>query len=537
MVGRILKIGIWTLTLGMLFFGSATATELKIGLASEPTSIDPNYHNLGPNSAMAYHVFDRLVHQDRTQRLVPGLAESWRALDDVTWEFKLRNNVRFHDGTPFTAEDVKYTIERIPKIPNSPSSYASFVKPIMVVEIIDPHTIHLKTAEAFPLLDTFLSTFSIVCKKTAERFLAKNPGISEDIHSIKSSYYNSGELANGTGPYRFVEWVHGDRIVLAANPSYWGGKARWDHVTMKPIANGSSRVAALLAGDVDMIEKVPPTDVEKLKDEPTLALSTGTSNRVIYIHLDSDRDQSPFITDSDGKPMATNPLKDVRVRKAISMAINREAIVDRLMAGLGTPAGQFLPAGFYGVSPNMPAIKYDPDGARKLLAEAGWEKGFGMTIHATNDRDPNDARNAQAVGQFLAQIGIRTKVETLTKSIFFPSASKLTYSFMMMGWGSSTGEPGSSLGKLLHTYDKPRSWGTANRGRFSDPKFDEMIETAMATVDSKQREKLLQQATEYVIGERVGLIPVFYLVNTWATRSELAYDVRTDGYTLAIGVR
>ena len=537
MVNRILSFGVCALLFGVLSFGSAAATELKIGLSSEPTSIDPNFHNIGTNNALAYHFFDRLVLQDNKQRLIPGLAVSWKALDDVTWEFKLREGVSFHDGTPFTAEDVKYSIERIPKIPNSPSSYAGFIKQIVSLKIVDSHTIQMKTAKAFPLMGTFMSTFSIVCKKTAETFLAANPGVSEDIFSIKSSYYNSGELANGTGPFKFVEWAHGDRIVMDANGSYWGGKPKWDKVILKPIANGSSRVAALLAGDVGMIERVPPTDIKKLKSDSKLALSIGTSNRVIYIHMDSDRDQSPFVTDLDGNAISKNPLKDVRVRKAISMAINRPAIIDRLMAGLGTEASQILPDGFYGVSPNMPLIKYDPEGAKKLLAEAGWGKGFGLTVHSTNDRDPNDSRNAQAVGQFLSKIGIKTKVETLTKSIYFPSASKLTYSFMMMGWGSSTGEPGSTLGKLLHTHDKERGWGASNRGRFSDPKFDEMLETAMGTVDSKKRDVLLQKATEYVIGEKVGIIPVFYLTNSWATRSGLVYDVRTDGYTLASGVK
>ena len=418
MIGNLFKLGVVAIVACLFFTTSALSAELKIGLASEPTSIDPNYHNLGPNSAIAYHFFDRLVHQDNKQRLVPGLATSWKALDDLTWEFKLRKGVKFHDGTPFTAADVKYTIERVPKVPNSPSSYAGFVKEITSIEIKDAHTILLKTTKPVPLMDTFMSTFSIVCKKSAEKLLEDNPGIAEDILSIKSSYYNSGELANGTGPFKFVEWIHADRIVMAANAAYWGGKPQWDKVIMKPISNGSSRVAALLAGYVDMIDKVPPADVKKLESEPTVALSTGTSNRVIYIHIDSDRDQSPFVTDLNGKPMAKNPLKDVRVRKAISMGINRQAIVDRLMAGLGTPAGQFLPDGFYGVSPNMPAIKYDPAGAKKLLAEAGWGEDFGLTIHSTNDRDPNDARNAQAVGQFLSQIGIKMKVEPLTKSIF-----------------------------------------------------------------------------------------------------------------------
>src|SRR3546814_826901 len=236
----------------------------------------------------------------------------------------------------------------------------------------------------------------------------------------------------GTGPYKFVEWVKGDRIVLEANPDYWGGKPQWDRVEFKPISSGPARVAALLAGDVDVIDVVPTVDIRKLKKNKDVVLSSGVSNRIIYLHMDQQRDKTPFVTTKDGAPLDKNPLKDIRVRRAISKAINREAIVDRVMEGAAIPAGQLLPEGFFGVHPNLPPEKYDPDGAKKLLKQAGYPDGFGLTIHGPNDRYINDAKIAEAVAQMLTRIGIPTTVDTMPKSVYFTPAPALELRFILV---------------------------------------------------------------------------------------------------------
>ena len=498
------------------------ADEIKIGRKAEPSSMDPHYHNLGPNNAVARFTFDQLILQDHKQNLQPGLAVSWKPIDDVTWEIKLRQGVKFHDGSPFTAEDVAFTLKRAPEVPNSPSSFARYIKFVKEVKIVDAHTIHIVTHEAFPLTPTYLSTFVIVSKKYGEGAETKD--------------YNSGKAMIGTGPYKFVEWVPGDRLVFESNPDYWGEKEPWDKVIIKPISNASARVAALLAGDVDLIDFVPTADIEKLKQDPKINMAKSVSNRVIYLHIDSDRDESPFVTDKDGKPMTKNPLKDVRVRQAISKAINRDAIVAKVMEGNAIAAGQVLPEGFFAISPNLKPEEYDPEGAKKLLAEAGWGDGFGLTIHGPNNRYVNDAKICQAVAQMLTRVGIKTKVDTMPKNVFFPRGTKLEFSFMLVGWGSGTGEPSSPLGALLHTYDKEAGYGGTNRGRYSNKEFDAVLEEALRTVDRKKHEQLLIKATEIAIGD-LGIIPLHFQVAIWAMRDGLTYTARTDEYTLATAIR
>ncbi len=505
-----------------LLVGSASAAELRVGLKLEPSSIDPHYHNLSPNNAIARHIFDRLVQTDEKQRLGPGLAVSWKPITDTTWEFKLRRGVKWHDGSPFTADDVLFTFERAPAVEASPSSFALYTKGKKLTKV-DDHTVHITTERPYPLMPNDVSTINIISKKHGE--------------GAKTGDYNSGKAAIGTGPYKFVEWAPGDRLVLEKNPDYWGEKAKFDKVVIKPIKSPPARVAALLAGDVDMIDAVPTADIARLKKEPNVVLSQGVSNRVIYLHMDHDRDNSPFLTGTGGK----NPLKDLRVRKAISKAINRPAIVAQVMEGIALPAGQLLPEGFFGVSPKLKPEPFDPAGAKKLLAEAGWGGGFGLTIHGPNDRYINDAKIAQAIGQMLTRVGIKTKVETMPKSVYFRRASRggpgktPEFSFILVGWGAGTGEASSPLKSLLTTYDKSKGHGASNRGRYSNPKVDKLVVEALATVDDAKREKLLQKATETAIGD-LGIIPLHYQVNTWATRKGLAYTPRTDEYTVIMGV-
>jgi len=503
----------------------ALAKDLTIALASEPTSIDPHFHNLGPNNAFATHIFDRLVKTDEKQSLIPGLAVSWKPLDDATWEFKLRKDVKFHDGSPFTADDVIFTFERAPNVPNSPSSYATYIKG-KTVEKIDDHTVHIKTKRPYPLMPNDMSTFPIVSKKSGA--------------GAKTEDFNSGKAAIGTGPYKFVEYVPGDRIVITRNDDYWGDKAKWDKVTFKPIKSGPSRVAALLAGDVDVIESVPTTDIERLKNEPKVQLSQGISNRVIYLHLDHDRDASPFVKAKDGSNIK-NPLKDPRVRLAISKAINRDAIVERVMEDVAIKAGQLLPEGFFGVSPKLAPLEHDPNAAKKLLTDAGLANGFSITIHGPNDRYINDAKIAEAVAQMLTRIGIKTAVETMPRSVYFKRASRggpdktPEFSFILVGWGAGSGEASSPLKSLIHTYDKSRGFGASNRGRYSNAEIDKLIEDALATVDDAKRQKLLAKATEMAIAD-VAIIPLHYQVNTWAAKKGLKYKARTDERTVAMGV-
>ncbi|MFT5445347.1 MAG: peptide/nickel transport system substrate-binding protein [Gammaproteobacteria bacterium] len=507
------------------FVGNANAKDLTIALASEPTSIDPHFHNLGPNNALAAHIFDALIYSDEKQNLTPGLATSWKPINDTTWEFKLRKGVKFHDGSPFTADDVLFTYKRAPDVEGSPGSFGTYTKGKMLKKI-DDHTVHFITERPYPLMPNDVSTIPIISMKNGK--------------DAKTADYNSGKAAIGTGPFKFKEYVPGDRIVFVANPAYWGVKFPWTTVTMKPIKSGPSRVAALLAGDVDLIEGVPTVDIERLKKDSKLALSQGVSNRVIYLHIDRWREDSPFVKAKDGGKIK-NPLMDLRVRQALSKAIGRELIVSRVMEGVAIPAGQLLPEGFFGVSENLKPVEYDAEGAKKLLAAAGVGDGFKLTIHGPNDRYINDAKIAEAIGQMFTRIGVETEVVTMPRSVYFKRASRggkdgtPEFSLMLVGWGSGTGEASSPLKSLLHTYDKSKGFGAANRGRYSNPELDTLIEDALATVDDEKRQALLAKATEVAIND-VGIIPLHYQVNTWGARKGLKYRARTDERTRAMEV-
>jgi len=497
---------------------AAQPDELVIALAAPISALDPHFHNLTPNNSITKHVFENLVATDEVQNPKPGLAESWRALDDRTWEIKLRRGVKFHDGSPFTAEDVIATFKRVPNVPNSPAAFTLFVKPVISITAPDPHTLIMKTAAPHPLLPRDLSSVQIIPKSLVD---------------AKTEDFNSGRAMIGTGPYRFVEYKPGDRVVFARNDAWWGGRTAWPRVQFRMISNNAARVAALLSDDVQVIENVPTADMERIKGDARLAVRGAVSNRLIYLHMDTGREKgSPFVRTKDGKPMEANPLRDLRVRQAISKAINRDAIVDRVMEKQAVPAGQLLADAFFGTSRNLPPEKFDPEGARRLLAEAGYPNGFQITLHAPNNRYVNDEKIAQAVAQFLTRVGIDTKLETMPSSVFFTRGSKLEFSFLLAGWASESGDTSSPLRALLGTFDPAQGLGAANRGRFSDPGLDAMVTTAVTTVDDTKRRMLLAAASEKAVA-MLGLIPIHYEVSVWGMRKGVGYVPRADQYTFA----
>ena len=292
-------------------------------------------------------------------------------------------------------------------------------------------------------------------------------------------------------------------------------------------------MAAFLAGDVDIIEKVPPAEVNSLRENPDASVWESTSNRVIYLYIDQ-RDETPMVTDHDGNPLPENPLQDVRVREALSKAIDRDVIVEKVMENLALPAGQVLPPGFFGVSKNLKPDAYDPERAKALLAEAGYPNGFRLTIHGPNDRYVNDAKVVQAIAQMFTRVGIRTEVDTMPKNVFFKRASNLDFSVNLQGWGS-TGEASSVLRGIIYTHDNESGMGTFNVGRYSNPEVDALVDQSLVTVDDEERAALLARATELAMAD-YALIPTHYQFAVWATGKGLQYLPRTDEMTIANGV-
>jgi peptide/nickel transport system substrate-binding protein len=519
---RHLRLHRWIAVLGVAVFAALTvpaqAQDLRIAMAADVTSIDPHFFNLFPNNNIAEHIFDKLVQMDPDSHMIPGLAVSWKPVDETTWEYKLRKGVKFHDGSELTAEDVVFSLDRVPNVPNSPGPFTAYTKAIVSKQIVDPYTIRFKYAAPYPLSPNDLSTIYIVSKKAAT--------------GASTEDFNSGKAAVGSGRYKFVRYANGDRVELVRNDGYWGDKSPWQKVTFKIIKNEAARVAALLSGDVDAIEQPPTADLARIKADPKFTVTSKISHRVIYFNFDHLQRVSPFITGKDGKPLDKNPLTDVRVRRAISKAINREAIAQRVMEGQAIPSGQLVSDKLFGTVPNLKAEAYDPEGAKKLLAEAGYPDGFNVTIHGPSGRYVNDEKIVQAVAQMLTRVGINSKVETAPMGPYSARASKQEFSFHMVGWGASTGEASSPLRSLLATYNTQKGLGAVNWGRYSNVKVDYLIEQALQQVDDENRRIMLQRATELAMSD-LGIMPIHFQFTIWATKKNLQYTPRTDEYTLA----
>jgi peptide/nickel transport system substrate-binding protein len=353
--------------------------------------------------------------------------------------------------------------------------------------------------------------------------------------------FNSGAALIGTGPYKLREWVKGNRIVLDRNPDYWGPKPEWDTVTFRLIGADPARVAALINKEVDIINDVPPADIRELKQNPDFNVITRSGERIMFLTLDSSRDLSPFVLDAAGKPIWPNPLRDWRVRKAISKAINRDALVDRLMDGVAVAAGQIATPGMFGHDPSIKPEPFDPDGAKKLLADAGYPDGFRLIMHGPNDRYVNDGKILEAVAAMLTRIGIRTEVQAMPWAVYagkqMGGGERQTpaFSVTLYGFGTATGETMSQHWMLLHTQNKERALGHANVGEYSNIRLDAMLEEAMRTLDAPTREKMLWNVAEGYMAD-VALVPLFWQVNAWATRKGFTYEPRIMNVTQAMSV-
>ena len=509
------------------------AQELRIGLASEPSSADPHFHNLGPNNQLRRNIFESLVGTDAAQQLTPLLAESWEPVSDTSWQFNLRSDVTFSDGSPFDAYDVVYTVCRIPGVPDSPSLFTTYTGGITGMEVPDPHTLIVHSAQPYPLMPTEFSTFGIISARANGVDVASltfSPeGCGEDMPVPATQAFNDGTAAIGTGPFLLESFRRGEGIELVRNPDYWGEAAPWERVTMLPLTSEGPRVAALIAGDVDFIENPPLQDLERLRADDDLRVVQGISNRVIYIHLDHAQVPSPMITGTDG----ANPLQDIRVREALTIAINRDAIVERIMGGVAVAAGELLPPGMFGAHEDgdLPPRGFDAERAQALLAEAGYPNGFGITIGTPNDRYINDAQVAQAVAQMWARIGVATEIDASTASTFFSRRNAFEFSAYLAGWGAGTGEMSSPLRALLATRNSDLGLGGTNRGQYSNPAMDEVLLEALRTVDDTERENLLRQASRMAMDD-YAIIPLHYEVTPWAMRAAVNYEPRADQYTL-----
>ncbi|BBK36415.1 transporter [Allostella sp. ATCC 35155] len=502
----------------------ASAQELKIGARADPT-VDPHYLYLSTNMAYSRHIFDALVDKDAESRRRPGLAVSWKAVAPTIWEFRLREGVKFHDGQDFTAQDVAFSIDRVRTLPNNPNPYTNNVRPIVRTEIVDPLTVRFHTEAPAPQLPGLLGNVFIVSHKAAA---GAAPG---DFRTAKA--------AIGTGPYRFDGYKPAEALRLVRNDAYWGTRPVWEVLTFRVIPNDTARAAALLAGDVDAIDFVPSTEVASLERNPRVAVFKRTSDRTMYFGLDVGRQQSPFARDLEGKVLDPNPLRDVRVRRAIAMALDRKAIVGRIMEGLATAAEQPAASHITGYDPALPPLPFDPEGAKALLREAGFPDGFQLTVHCPRDRWVNDAKLCQAAGQMLARIGLKMQVETLPANVFFSrnSLTRNEFSMWLGGWAhSSTGDTSAFFTGHIHTTDRSRGLGSINRAQFSDPAVDALIMKAVTELDDERREALLRETMGAVM-TALPYIPLHTQMTIVAARKGLFLEARADEQTSVLTAR
>lgn len=503
--------------------GVVHAQQLTIGRGSEHQSMDPHFTRAGPNQMTAMHVFDRLIHTDENVRPVPGLALSWEAEDELTWLIHLRPGVRFHDGTPLTADDVAYSLERAPRVPRSPASFAQSLSTLAEIEIVDDLTIRFRTTRPSPQFMENVGTIYILSRRASE--------------GAESIDFNDPRVAVGTGPFRFVSWQPGDRLTLERNDDYWGERSDFERVVTRFISTDAARIAALRAGSVDLVDLVNPADLPHLRSMRGINVFQVGSLRLVYLALNQREDMTAFTT-ATGRPLGANPLRDHRVRRAIGKMIDRRGLTEYILQGAGEPATQMVPAGVFGYASSIRAGDVDHAAAHSLLDEAGYPDAFGVTLHGSGNRFVLDSEITQAIGQMLARGGlIVNRVEVRPYAAYTPRAAAGDYPLFLFSYGNTSGESSRGLSSLFHSYDAERDLGTLNRSRFSNAEFDAVINAALEEFDEVERERLLRQAAEIAFREYMAVIPLYFESAVWAARAGLEVVPRRDIRTLAMSVR
>lgn len=487
--------------------GGLAAKTITVGVASGVNSLDPHFHNESPTNSANYNIFDGLVNFDEDLNPYGVLAESWEVIDDTTWEFKLKQGVTFHNGNSFNADDVVFSFNRIKT--GKTSGFKGSVSAISKVEKVDDYTVRVITGEPFPLLLNKLSYMRIMDEEFASSM----------------SDQELGQTPVGTGPYKLENWTRGQSLTLVANEDYHQGAPTIDRVELRPLTNDSARVAAILSGAVDLANRVPVRDVERIKQNEDLQFHIEPGLRLIYLQMDQHREDSPYVSGVD-----ENPFLDPRVRKAVYLGIDEAAIVEHIMGGFAKAAAQYHPQPVTGHDPSIERPSHNPEKAKQLLEQAGYGDGFTVVLDSPNDRYINDEKIAQAVASSLARIGITVEVNAIPKASFFPKANDADSSFNLIGWASGDGDASSFLDANLHSYNQETGYGRYNGGRYSNPEVDKLIERSSTIIDPEKREALLHEITQKALIEDQNIIPLHYQVDLYAYRNEVDFTPRADTY-------
>jgi len=497
---------------------SATAQTVRIAQSGDAQSLDPHSRMETVQLGALGNVFEPLVTFDKNLKMMPALATTWEQTSPTVWRFTLRQGVNFHDGTPFTADDVVFSIQRA----QSPvSDILSLVDSIKQVRAVNTHTVEMETHKPFAILPQVLSMAFMMSKKWCEDNQATTP-----VDMRKGIENAASFKANGTGPYKVRERQPNVRTVFERSDNYWGeveGNAR--EVVLTPIGNDATRVAALLSGGVDIIDPVPVQDMGRINANPNVQVLAGPELRTIFLGMDQKRDELLY-SSVKGK----NPFKDKRVRQAFYQAIDIEGIKKTVMRGTSIPSANMIAPGITGFQSDLKRLPYDMDAAKKLLADAGYPQGFELTMNCPNDRYVNDSRICQAVAANLARIGIKINLQAETKSIYFAKINQRDTSFYMLGWTPSTYDAHQAFNSLIACVDEKDSGpGHFNLGAYCNPKVDTLIKKIQVENDAAQRDAMIREATQ-LHADDIGHIPLHQQSLAWGVSKKVKIAQRADNY-------
>ena len=503
----------------MVAFGLATgwshAVTLKVANQGDAQSMDPHSLNESLQLTFTNNIYEPLIARDKQLGLAPGLATKWSQTKPTVWRFELRKGVSFHDGTPFTADDVVFSFGRAAGPGSDMQGYTTSFKEVRKV---DAHTVEIETLMPFPILPDVLTQVFMMSKKWCEENKATNP-----VDRRKGIENAASFRANGTGPYRLKERQPSARTVLVRNGTYWGKvEGNVTEVIFTPIGNAATRVAALLSGEIDLMEPVPLQDIERIKASPTLKVMQGPELRTIFLGMDQKRDELLF-SNVKGK----NPFKDKRVRQAFYQAIDIETIKTRVMRGASLPTALMVGPGIRGFSTEQnKRLPYDVEAAKKLLADAGYPNGFEVGMNCPNDRYVNDADICQAVAANLARIGVKVNLQTETKVTYFPKILRRDTSFYLLGWTPSTYDAHNALAALIAT-PTDKGQGQFNLGAYSNPKVDELTLKIQSETDQAKRNAMIKEAFDLHSAD-VGHLPLHQQSLAWAMKKTVALTQLAD---------
>jgi peptide/nickel transport system substrate-binding protein len=500
-----------------LVSASAAAQEkvFRYATTGDILGLDPHVNNNGPTNTMKDNLYGRLLHRLPDLSVEPDLATAWELGDDgVTWRFALREGVTFHNGNPFNADDVIYSFER-QKQDTSEMTFA--LASVQEIRKVDDHTIELVTAGPDPTLLFNMPFFYIV----DQEYMEENDAFEIVPGAGKTNFANTN--ANGTGPFKIVEWVQDNRLVLEPNEDWWNQENRTDNLDQAiftPINNDATRVAALLSGEIDLIYPVPLQDIARLQGDPNIEVLEGPELRTIFLGMDQWREESL------DEPGTKNPFLDRRVREAFAHALDLDAIHRVVMRGASTPTGLMIAPGINGFQEDMnEPYPYDPERSKELLAEAGYPEGFPVTLDCPNDRYVNDEAICTAIVPMLERIGIDITLNAQTQSLHFNKIGESTgndTSFYMLGWTPGSYDAHNALQNLM-TMDG-EAQGTWNSGRYSNPKVEELTDQIAVEIDEARRNELIREAFQ-IHKDDVGHLPLHQQALAWGIRTDRVENV------------